>query len=80
MLYLYIIYICILIYIYILINIITLQRNNADETLSLNDDQASKEAPEEAKDDSKITATTPIRKKLEFTDENNALPNNEINM
>ncbi|XP_071855891.1 mutagen-sensitive 101 [Bombus fervidus] len=56
------------------------ERNNADETLSLNDDQASKEAPEEAKDDSKITATTPIRKKLEFTDENNALPNNEINM
>lgn len=37
------------------------------------------EEPEVAKN-CEITAVTPINRKLEFTDENSPLPNNEINM
>ncbi|KAF3420403.1 hypothetical protein E2986_06198 [Frieseomelitta varia] len=55
-----------------------LEQNNAEETLSANNNH-SLATPEATKNDSKITAaTTPISRKLEFTDE--LLPNNEINM
>ncbi|OAD60789.1 DNA topoisomerase 2-binding protein 1-A [Eufriesea mexicana] len=53
--------------------------SNEDETLPTNNSTMATELPEVAKN-CEITATTPINRKLEFTDENSPLPNNEINM
>lgn len=52
---------------------------NNDESSATNDDEKLDKISELTKDDYKTT-TTSINRKLEFTDENNPLPNNEINM
>ncbi|KOC70830.1 DNA topoisomerase 2-binding protein 1-A [Habropoda laboriosa] len=54
--------------------------NNADETLPTTDNQSPAETPEATKNNSNLSITTPINRKLEFTDESTPLQNNEINM
>ncbi|CAK9821901.1 DNA topoisomerase 2-binding protein 1-A [Anthophora retusa] len=55
--------------------------NDADETLPTTDNQSAAETPEVTRNNSNLaTITTPINRKLEFTDENTPLQNNEINM
>ncbi|XP_076684949.1 DNA topoisomerase 2-binding protein 1-like isoform X2 [Andrena cerasifolii] len=54
---------------------------SADETLPPDDNELSAETPEAVKDNNcKVTAVASINRKLEFTDENTPLQNNEINM
>lgn len=53
---------------------------SVNETPSTSANQSRTKTPETVNDNSKVTATTPINRKLEFADDNSPLPNNAINM
>ncbi|XP_076674457.1 mutagen-sensitive 101 isoform X2 [Andrena cerasifolii] len=55
--------------------------DSTDGALPIDDNEPSAETPEAVKDNNcKVTAVTPINRKLEFTDDNSPLQNNQINM